>query len=96
MDIVAGDTLFDHKIKTMLGYDGTGKIADILTVNGIPSIRKIMLFENISMLPLDITWSNSNGYFEFNGLHTNLKFTIIGIDYNNQYQPDVLMNVQPS
>lgn len=86
----------DFKVYTIIGYGGNGSIIDTVTVSGIPAQRKVFLFEQQSMRLIAITWSDTEGNYAFYNLPIDIKFIVMGIDYQKQFQPDTLMDVTAS
>ena len=75
-------------------YSGDGFIAGespgLVTVAGIPAKRQIFLYLRLpNELPklMDVVWSNTDGTYKFDMLNRELKFMLIAVDYQQQYEP---------
>lgn len=59
---------------------GNGSISGRVLENGLPVIRRVMLYERYSGQLVDITWSDSQGNYRFSKINENLTYFIISLD----------------
>ena len=89
--------LFDN---LLLGTNWLGYIAGtadgIVTVNGNPATRDIVLLNAQDLSVVQRSQSLSNGHYLLNGLDPNQKYMVMARDYNREYEPAVFDYVTPA
>ncbi len=61
-------------------FAGNGSISGQVLEQGVPVVRRVMLFERDSGLLYQTTYSDSNGNYRFTGLKENLLYFVISLD----------------
>lgn len=76
---------------------GRGKIYGTVKIKGTPTVptsRAVRLFRDIDSMCLAETWSDPvTGYYEFIGFDLNQKYTVVAIDYQNNYRAVIADNL---
>lgn len=89
--------LFDN---FLIGTNLQGYIAGaadgIVTVNGNPATRDIVVLNAQDLSVLQRSQSLSNGHYLLNNLDPNQKYLIMARDYNKEYEPAVWDYVTPA
>lgn len=89
--------LFDN---FLLGTSWQGYIAGtadgIVTVNGNPATRDIVVLNAQDLSVVQRLQSFSNGRYLLNGLDPNQQYLIMARDYNKEYEPAVWDYVTPA
>lgn len=78
---------------------GRGRIAGTVTVNGDPTNtpvrRRVVLLRDIDALVLGTTWSDPvTGAYEFTGLDTSFKYTVLSFDHEHLYRAVAADNLE--
>ncbi|ULJ69293.1 hypothetical protein MIS45_11235 [Wielerella bovis] len=95
-------TLFKRGFLTQSRFSGKGFIAGtkggvgIVTVNGKPARRKILLLDQATMIWARSTWSAQDGSYRFEHLDETREFLILAVDnYNSFYRPVSWDKIKP-
>jgi hypothetical protein len=76
---------------------GRGKIYGTVKIKGTPTVptsRAVRLFRDIDSMCLAETWSDPvTGYYEFIGFDLSQKYTVVAIDYQNNYRAVIADNL---
>lgn len=73
-------------------YAGTGVIGDAQTglvtedVDKTPVKREIVLVDAVTKQPVDVTWSNEQGQYQFTSLNTGLRYDVYTRDHTQKWQ----------
>lgn len=80
-------------------YSGKGYIAGtgagIVTINGIPARRKILLYDCKSLRCVRSTWSNADGTYLLPHLDPRREYLVLARDYKGEYEPVAYDFVRP-
>lgn len=80
-------------------FGGTGYIAGtgagIVTVNGIPARRRLILFERTTLFPIRGVWSNDDGTYILPHIDPNRMYLLIALDHMGEYEPVAYDFVRP-
>lgn len=89
--------LFDNFLigTNWLGYIA-GAADGIVTVNGNPATRDIIVLNAQDLSVVQRSQSLQNGHYLLNNLHPNQKYMVIARDYNREYEPAVFDYVTPA
>lgn len=89
--------LFDNFLigTNWLGYIA-GTADGIVTVNGNPATRDIVLLNAQDLSVVERSQSLSNGHYLLNGLDPAKQYMVMARDYNKEYEPAVWDYVTPA
>lgn len=69
-------------------YDGGySKLTGIVTEEDVPVSRKVYLFCSITKRVIRMTWSNTDGYYEFKNIQPNRQYLLFSEDYTGRFRP---------
>ena len=89
--------LFDN---LLLGTSYSGYIAGgangIVTVNGNPATRDIVVLNAQDLSVVQRSQSFDNGHYLLNGLDPSQQYLVMARDYNKEYEPAVFDYITPS
>lgn len=92
--------LFDQLQAFTPGYNGNGYIAGVapglLTVGGAPASRRVRVFERITGRLVAETVSAADGTYRVDGLNPDLRYMVVGIDYERRYNAAIMDNIAPA
>lgn len=95
--------IFELSVVDRSHYFGSGYIAGtgngIVTVNGVPAIRPIYLFEFFNHQPPILvakTFSDGMGRYLFKNLDRTKKYLVMARDHQGEYEPYCYDNVAPA
>ncbi len=81
-------------------FSGNGYIAGtspgLLTVNGSPAGREILLLDRLSHVLIASTFSHADGTYLFSNLDPTRKYDVIARDYAGVYNDVIRANVTPA
>ena len=80
---------------TYQGYIA-GTSDGILTVNGKPALREILVLDASTLNTIKKSQSLANGHYLLNNLDVSKKYLVIARDYNREYEPAVFDYVTPA
>lgn len=96
------NTLLQKRLLTQSRFSGKGFIAGkkggtgIVTVNGKPARRRILLIEQSTLTWARCTWSAEDGSYLFEHLDEKREFLILAVDnYNSYYRPVSWDKIRP-
>lgn len=88
------------KTHTLLSLTHSGYIAGsgdgIVTVQGKPASRKILLLNAQTLVIEAVQWSLKNGHYAFFGLVPDRRYMVMVRDYKKEYEPFVWDHVAPA
>lgn len=89
--------LFDNFLigTNWLGYIA-GAAEGIVTVNGKPATRDIIVLNAQDLSVVQRSQSLQNGHYLLNGLDPAQKYLVMARDYNREYEPAVFDYVTPA
>ncbi len=81
-----------------LRYDGyiSGDGEGIVTVQGKPASRKILLLHAQTLAIESSQWSLNNGHYAFFGLDPGKRYLVMARDYKKEFEPFVWDDVAPA
>lgn len=82
-------------------YSGAGTLrtnapTKRVTVDGSAASRRINVVDDTTGLLVDKAWSDSSGEFAFYGLSPSRTFSLVGLDYTNEYGSVIVPGVYPA
>ena len=83
----------DPQLLGFIAGNGNG----IVTVDGKPSQKRIIVFERIHAFPcMRQTWSNADGSYLIPWLDVSKIYTVMAVDDKEKYEPDVWDYIKPA
>lgn len=73
----------------------SGEDTGIVSVNGVPAVKRIFAFDAATMQLVRSTWSDKNGNYKLANLDPNRQYLIIARDHTGSYDPVAYDNIVP-
>lgn len=95
--MLALDKYYPFRCNNDLGGPGyiAGEPPGIVTVAGVPAMRRVRIFNSATGVPIADTFSGADGTYRINALSPDLVLHVLGIDYTGAYPDIVISGVRP-
>jgi hypothetical protein len=79
----------------MRDFWGDGRVEGSVSIEGEPASRKVRLFDGLTGLLIDETWSAQNGQYRFDFIDPSREYFVLAHDYGRQFNAVIADWVTP-
>ena len=95
LSLISRDVPNPNPIIAVPCFYGNGKVEGVVTADGFPIVRRVLLIERMSRMVVQDGWSDKTGKYRFDHIDANVEYMVFGEDYTRNYNSVVANYVKP-